>query len=97
MVKYSFEEIKILLQKCIEKGYEAELSIYLYEKEYMIIIYDDHCSFQRCGYKEGCGEKNYNTLDELYSSKQVDNVVLKNDWHNIDTLDCIDFDILGLW
>lgn len=39
----------------------------------------------------------YNTLDELYSFKQVDNIVLKNDWNNIDTLDCIDFDILGLW
>lgn len=97
MVKYSFEEIKQLLQKCIENDYEAELSIFLYGKEYMIIIYDDYCSFQRCGYKDGSGEKNYDTLDELYSAKQVDGIVLKNDWNNIGALDCFDFDVLGLW
>ena len=35
---YSFEEIKKLLQISICKGYEAELRIYLYKKEYMMTI-----------------------------------------------------------
>ena len=68
---------------------EAELRIYLYGKEYMIIIYDDHCSFQRCGYRDGSGEQNYNTLDQLYSAKQVDNIVLAKDWNSIEKLECI--------
>ncbi len=94
---YHFEEIKKLLQISIEKGYEAEFRIYLYGKEYMIIIYDDHCSFQRCGYKDGSGEQNYSSLDQLYTAKQVDNIILEKDWKNIDNLECIDFDMLDLW
>ncbi len=94
---YSFEEIKKLLQISICKGYEAELRIYLYKKEYMIIIYDDHCSFQRCGYKDGSGEQNYSNLDQLYTARQVDNIILQKDWKNIDNLECIDFDMLDLW
>lgn len=70
---------------------------YLYGKEYMIIIYDDHCSFQRCGYKDRRGKQNYNTLDQLYSAKQVDNIVLAKDWNSIEELECIEFDILNLW
>jgi len=30
----------------------------------MIIIYDDHCSFQRCGYKDGSREYDFSSLDE---------------------------------
>lgn len=97
MIKYSFEEIKRFLQISIEEGMAAELRIYLYGKEYMIIIYDDHCSFQRCGYRDGSGEQNYNTLDQLYSAKQVDNIVLAKDWNSIEKLECIEFDILNLW
>ncbi len=31
---------------------------------YMVIRYDDHSSFQRCGYKDGSGEINYAGFDE---------------------------------
>lgn len=63
MVTYDFQTIKDLLQKSIENGWEAELTLYMNHMEYMIIIYDDHCSFQRCGYKNGSGEYNFPSLD----------------------------------
>lgn len=63
------ETIKRLLLKSIANGYEAELSLYLDGKEYMI-IYGDCCSFQRCGNKDGSGSSEYvfSSLDELYST-----------------------------
>lgn len=51
MAKYTFAEIKNLLLKSInENRIEAELKLIFEDKsyEYMIIIYDDHCFFQRC-------------------------------------------------
>ena len=66
-------------------------------KNFASIIYDDHCSFQRCGYKDGSGEQNYSNLDQLYTARQVDNIILQKDWKNIDNLECIDFDMLDLW
>ena len=58
MTNYTFEEIKGLLLKSIqEHDFESELRLCFHDNpnEYMIIIYDDHCSFQRCGnQKEAC-------------------------------------------
>ena len=66
--------------------------------EYMIIIYNDPCSFQRCGNpKETSGEYNYESLDELYKAQQVDGIVLERDWERVRDLECTDSDILGLW
>lgn len=101
MLEYTFEEIKRMLLKSInENNCEAELSLYFKDKpdEYMIIIYDDHCSFQRCGIKERrSGECNYKTLDELYSAQQVDDIILERDWNQIIEFDCVDFDVFGYW
>ena len=50
--EFTFEEIKTLLLKSIDEYHcEAELHIFFADnpEEYMIIIYKDHCSFQRCG------------------------------------------------
>ena len=64
----------------------------------MIIICEDHCPFQRCGTpKEVNGEYNYESLDELYKAQQIDGIVLERDWEKVRDLECIDFDILGLW
>jgi hypothetical protein len=41
---YSFEEVSIWLNELVEKGFEPELQLYMYGKEYMIIAYEDHCS-----------------------------------------------------
>ncbi|WP_252723401.1 hypothetical protein [Treponema pedis] len=99
--EFSFEEIKMLLLKSIgEYNCEAELSLYFENNpyEYMIIIYKDHCSFQRCGAKEiQSGERVFNTLDELYKAKQVDDIVLARDWDKINAFDCMDFELLGFW
>ncbi len=101
MAKYSFEEIKNLLLKSINDDHiEAELRLIFENKsyEYMIIIYDDHCSFQRCGTpEEQSGEYNYKTLDELYKAPQVDDIVLERDWNTIKEFDCVDFEMLGYW
>lgn len=97
MVTYDFQTIKELLQKSIENGWEAELTLYMNNREYMIIIYDDHCSFQRCGYKDGSGEYNFSSLDELYAAEQVDGIILKGDWDKIENFDCVDFEMQGFW
>lgn len=101
MTNYTFEDIKGLLLKSIrEYGFESELRLYFHDhpNEYMIIIYDDHCSFQRCGApEEASGEYNFESLDEMYKAQQIDNIVLERDWEKVRDLECIDFDILGLW
>lgn len=100
MAKYTFEEIKELLLKSINEDHiEAELRLTFNDKsnEYMIIIYDDHCSFQRCGKLEEQTVANYKTLDEMYKAQQVDNIILERDWDKIIEFDCVDFEILGYW
>lgn len=101
MLQYTFQDIKNLLLKSVyEYGCEAELRLEFADKphEYMIIMYDGHCSFQRCGAKEEqSGEYDYLTLDELYRAQQIDDIILERDWNNIRTFDCMDFDVLGLW
>lgn len=101
MAKYTFEEIKTLLLKSINEDHiEAELSLTFKNKsnEYMIIIYDDHCSFQSCGsLQEQSGEYNYKTLDELYKAQQIDNIILERDWNNIIEFECADFELSGYW
>lgn len=99
MSKFTFAEIKAFLLKSInEYGCEAELSLKFSDRSngYMIIIYEDHCSFQRCGNaKEQSGEYDYATLDELYTAKLIDDIILERDWNKIIDIDCMDFDILG--
>lgn len=101
MLRLDFEEIKTLLLKCInEYACEAELSITFADRpnEYMVIIYEDHCSFQRCGKaEEQSGEYNYATLDELYRAQLMDDIILERDWNKITDIDCLDFDMLKLW
>ena len=101
MPEYKFEEIKAMLLECIRQhGCEAELRLTFSDKphEYMIIIYDGRCSFQRCGTEEKqSGEYDYLTLDELYRARLIDSIVLERDWNSIRSFDCMDFDLLELW
>lgn len=93
MVKYSFEEVKRKLNELVSVGFEPELTLYIYEKEYMIIAYEAHCSFQRCGFNNGSREVNYNNLDDLYNAETVDNILLKRDWNDIEDFNCFDFEL----
>ncbi len=47
---------------------------------YMVIRYDNHASFQRCGYKDGSGEINYADFDSILQSDLIDGINLKRDW-----------------
>ena len=95
MAKYTFDEIKEKLSGKFTVNFELELTLYMYGKEYMIIVYDEnHCSFQRCGLNgSGSGEINYTTLDELYNTETVDNIILKRDWDDVTDFECADYEI----
>ena len=69
-------------------GYEPEIRLQFSDRtaEYMIIVYGEKCTFQRCGYKDGSGEVWYRSLDELYESETVDGILLKRDWGKITEL-----------
>lgn len=100
MAKYTFEEIKKLLLKSINENHiEAELRLTFKDKphEYMIIIYDNFCTFGRCGKIEEQTAEEYKTLDEMYKAQQVDNIILERDWNNIIEFDCVDFEVFGYW
>lgn len=65
----------------------------MYGKKYIIIAYEDHCSFQRCGFVNGSNEKNYNNLQELYYAETIDNIQLKRDWNDIEDFECFEFEL----
>ena len=56
------------------------------KKTYMIIKYDDHASFQRCGFHDGSGEYEYPSFEELCETKSVDGICLRDMWENIETI-----------
>lgn len=89
-----------MLLQCIEQFQcEAELRLKFAGRpyEYMIIIYDDHCSFLRCGTGEQGGVRCFASIDALYRAEQIDGIVLERDWGDICGFDCMDFEILGIW
>ena len=84
---YTYARVKEMLQQMVALGTEPEFNIYLYDKDYMIIGYADHYSFQRCGKEtEQSGEIDFSSLDELYHAVAIDSVCLEKDWHNIETM-----------
>jgi len=90
--KYSFCDIKKIFTGEFFHGCEPELTLHMYGKEYMIIFYENACSFQRCGYKDGSGEIFYNSLEDLYNTKTIDNILLKRDWNDIAGFECHEWD-----
>ena len=65
---------------------EPEIEVYFKNSKntYMIIKYKDYITFQRCGIKEKqSGEIKFTNIDELYNSKTIDNIFLKQDWSNV--------------
>lgn len=84
----TFERFKEVVKKILDDfpGWEPEIVLYFSDrpdKEYMIIVYGDECTFQRCGTNDGSGEIWYKSLDELYESETVDGILLKRDWNKI--------------
>ena len=95
---YSIDYVKEVINELVKMGFEPELSLCFRgnESEYMIIVYADHVSFQRCGYYDGSGEIEYKTLDELFEADIIDGICLKRDWNKIVDILCspsmIDFE-----
>lgn len=87
----------MLLKSINEEHIEAELRLVFKDKpdEYMITIYDDMCTFQRCENMERQTVAYYKTLDEFYTAEQVDNIILARDWDSITEFDCVDFEMSG--
>ena len=81
----SFDEFR-KLYNAVPGEPEFEITFSDLEKEYMIIKYDDHVSFQRCGYNDGSGEYEYPDLDTLFQAKSVDGICLKDCWNSIETI-----------
>lgn len=69
----------------IDSNSEPEIELYFNNRDntYMIIKYSDFITFQRCGNNEQSGEIKFSTLDELYNTKTIDDIVLKDEWDNI--------------
>ncbi len=65
---------------------EFEICFTNQKKTYMIIKYDDHVSFQRCGVDDGSGEFDYPSLEELYQTESVDGIRLRDKWDGIETI-----------
>ena len=64
---------------------EPEFELYFdhTENTYMIIKYDNRVTFQRCGYKTGLDEAEYNSLADLYVADLMDGICLQEDWKHI--------------
>lgn len=57
------------------------------KEKYMIIKYDGYITFQRMGnIDEQSGEIRFDSLDDLYKTQTIDNIVLKNEWDNIEDI-----------
>ncbi len=93
-MKYSFEQIKNYLTEILEKFCEPELSLWLNGQNYMIILYEDFCTFQRCGSSSEVME--FGSLDELYTAELLDGIVLKSNWVDIEKIECFEFGYLDV-
>ena len=72
---------------------EPEIEIYFKSRKnpYLIIKYEEFVTFQRCGLKEEqSGEIRFETLENLAEAKTIDDIVLKDDWEDIEDIlfDC---------
>lgn len=65
---------------------EFEITFRGIKISYIIIKYDDHVSFQRCGANDGSGEYEYPSFEELCETKSVDDICLRDMWDKIETI-----------
>ena len=87
---YTIDDIKRILTTYMRLDIEPDLTMVFRDrpKEYMIIGYPGHVSFQRCGYKDGSGEMNFPDLEMLFSSELIDGICLQRDWHKVTSIWC---------
>lgn len=85
MTMISFEDFSKLFDS-IPGEPEFEILFRGVKAKYMIIKYDDHVSFQRCGVNDGSGEYDYPSLQELYQAVTVDGICLKDCWDTVENI-----------
>lgn len=78
----SIEEFRKLYEG-LEGEPEFEFIFENREHDYMVIKYDDHSSFQRCGYQDGSGEIDYADIDSLLNADLIDGINLGRDWESV--------------
>lgn len=78
----SYDLFEKLFNKMVNEP-EFEISFKDNINTYMLIKYDDYITFQRCGVNAASGEIRFNNLKELYETKTIDNICLKDDWNKI--------------
>lgn len=81
----SVDEFKELFEM-IPHEPEFEICFEGNPSKYMIIKYEDHVTFQRCGLKGGSGEIEYEDVEKLFQAKLIDDIQLARDWQNIVTI-----------
>lgn len=81
----TFEQFKKVFDKI--PG-EPEFTIKFKNKsqQYMIIKYDGYVTFQRCSDPDNRGEIKYQSITSLYESNLIDDICLKRDWNEIETV-----------
>ena len=95
MSKVSYEKF-IEVFNVVPREPEFEFYFDHIKDSYMLIKYAHKVSFQRCGYSDemikeyglpadsrGSGEVFYNSFEELYATKSVDGICLRDKWDNI--------------
>ena len=66
---------------------EIEFSFKNKKNKYMIIKYVSYITFQRCGtLEEQSGEFKFSSLEELLSTKTIDDIVFIDEWDNIEDI-----------
>ncbi len=83
MYEYDIKYTKQKLNEYLKKGVEPELCVKINGNEYMIIPLKDKISFQWIGKTD---ESYFNSVEELFSAKLVNGVILNNDWQIIEDI-----------
>ncbi len=80
---YDIGFVKQTLNEYLKNGAEPELCIVINGEEYMIIPLKDKISFQWIGKSD---EIFFNNVEELFSSKLINGIILNNDWKIIEDI-----------
>ncbi len=83
LYEYDIQFAKQKLKEYSKSGVEPELCIKINGNEYMIIPLKDKISFQQVG---KTNEFYYNSIEELFSAKLVNGIILNNDWEKIEDI-----------
>lgn len=99
LIKYSINEIKAMLEACRNQGYEPKLEIsFVSRYDYYVLRYGEKISFQRSGKEEDRSRVfYYENFESLANDGSLDELLLEEEWDDIDYLSCYEFDECDIW